>query len=360
MALSARRWSRECARLGLQETVHFPGYVSQPERILEETDLMVLPSHTEGLPNAALEAMAMEVPVLATRVGGTPEVVSDGETGRLVDPRSPEMLARASSSSCPTRRSGERWAGADGKSWRGSSTSANEPGSSRGSTRSWLRRLAHDLQGPPAVLRARVRASQSLPARSSTTLKFSSIVPIGLALAAIAHQGPGHQPGRSARSSHQAHGRPGWECLASRLLTAPVTFYAFETLKGVFGYLLIFWVIAKQVDDTNKLLGVFRTLVAVHLALAVLNPQLLTNPEARNYLVSAPFLGDGNDFALSVNIAIPFCYGLLVTAAKKRSKAFYTVALLVLVACVVATQSRGATVALACVAVYYWLRTKRS
>ncbi len=80
--------------LGLHETVHFPGYVSQPDRVLEETDLMVLPSHTEGLPNAALEAMAMEVPVLATRVGGTPEVVSDGETGRLVDPHSPERLAQ--------------------------------------------------------------------------------------------------------------------------------------------------------------------------------------------------------------------------------------------------------------------------
>ena len=54
---------------------------------------MVLPSHTEGLPNAALEAFAMEVPVLATRVGGTPEVVTDGETGRLVPPHSPESLA---------------------------------------------------------------------------------------------------------------------------------------------------------------------------------------------------------------------------------------------------------------------------
>jgi glycosyltransferase involved in cell wall biosynthesis len=54
---------------------------------------MVLPSHTEGLPNAALEAFAMEVPVLATRVGGTPEVVTDGETGRLVPAHSPESLA---------------------------------------------------------------------------------------------------------------------------------------------------------------------------------------------------------------------------------------------------------------------------
>jgi glycosyltransferase involved in cell wall biosynthesis len=79
--------------MGLEEWVHLPGYVSQPERVLEEADLVVLPSHTEGLPNAALEAMVMGVPLLATRVGGTPEVVTDGETGRLVNPRSPEALA---------------------------------------------------------------------------------------------------------------------------------------------------------------------------------------------------------------------------------------------------------------------------
>jgi glycosyltransferase involved in cell wall biosynthesis len=81
--------------LGLQDNIHFVGYVSQPARLLEEMDLMVLPSHTEGLPNAVLEAFAMEVPVLATRVGGTPEVVLDGHTGRLVEAHSPADLAAA-------------------------------------------------------------------------------------------------------------------------------------------------------------------------------------------------------------------------------------------------------------------------
>lgn len=79
--------------LGLEGSVHLPGYLSEPQRLLEEIDLMVLPSHTEGLPNAALEALLMEVPVLATKVGGTPEVISDGETGRLIPPHSPEALA---------------------------------------------------------------------------------------------------------------------------------------------------------------------------------------------------------------------------------------------------------------------------
>jgi glycosyltransferase involved in cell wall biosynthesis len=77
----------------LQDWVHLPGYVQQPARLLQDADLMVLPSHTEGLPNAALEAMSMQVPVLATNVGGTPEVVFDGETGMLIPSRAPERIA---------------------------------------------------------------------------------------------------------------------------------------------------------------------------------------------------------------------------------------------------------------------------
>jgi glycosyltransferase involved in cell wall biosynthesis len=80
---------------GLSASIHLPGYVKEPARLLQDADLMVLPSHTEGLPNAALESLAMEVPVLATAVGGTPEVVVDGQTGKLVPPRSPELLADA-------------------------------------------------------------------------------------------------------------------------------------------------------------------------------------------------------------------------------------------------------------------------
>jgi glycosyltransferase involved in cell wall biosynthesis len=80
---------------GLQDAVHFLGYIDRPQRVLEEADVMVLPSHTEGLPNVALESLMLEVPVLATRVGGTPEVITDGVTGRLVPPHAPEAMAGA-------------------------------------------------------------------------------------------------------------------------------------------------------------------------------------------------------------------------------------------------------------------------
>lgn len=89
------RLEARIAALGLKDSVFLPGYIDRPQRVLEETDLMVLPSHTEGLPNAALEALAMDVPVLATRVGGTPEVIEDGVTGRLVPPHDPAAMATA-------------------------------------------------------------------------------------------------------------------------------------------------------------------------------------------------------------------------------------------------------------------------
>jgi glycosyltransferase involved in cell wall biosynthesis len=56
-------------------------------------DLFVMSSVQEGLGTAVLDALALEIPVVATRTGGLPEIIRDGETGRLVAPASPEALA---------------------------------------------------------------------------------------------------------------------------------------------------------------------------------------------------------------------------------------------------------------------------
>lgn len=71
------------------------GFTEKLDRLLPTADLVVLPSHTEGMPNVLLEAGAAGVAAVATRVGGTPEVVVDGETGLLVPPGRPSELATA-------------------------------------------------------------------------------------------------------------------------------------------------------------------------------------------------------------------------------------------------------------------------
>jgi glycosyltransferase involved in cell wall biosynthesis len=77
------------------DRVHLLGYRADAGELLDQFDILVLPSWIEGLPGVVLEAMAHAKPVIATPVGGTPEVVVDGETGVLVPPRDPAALAVA-------------------------------------------------------------------------------------------------------------------------------------------------------------------------------------------------------------------------------------------------------------------------
>jgi sugar transferase (PEP-CTERM/EpsH1 system associated) len=80
---------------GLSNVVTFTGTRSDVPEILAGLDMFVLPSLWEGMPNVILEAMSASLPVVATAVGGTPEVVVDGVTGLLVPPRDPDTLAQA-------------------------------------------------------------------------------------------------------------------------------------------------------------------------------------------------------------------------------------------------------------------------
>jgi len=81
--------------LNISNHVKFAGFQEDVRSFLNEFDLFVLSSITEGIPVAMLEAMAMGVPVVATRVGGIPEVIQDNVNGLLVECRNPEMLAGA-------------------------------------------------------------------------------------------------------------------------------------------------------------------------------------------------------------------------------------------------------------------------
>jgi glycosyltransferase involved in cell wall biosynthesis len=85
--------TRRVAACGLGERFVFAGFRGDLEKCLPNLDVFVQPSFTEGLPVAVLEASAAGLPVVATAVGGTPEVVADGSTGFLVPAGRPDALA---------------------------------------------------------------------------------------------------------------------------------------------------------------------------------------------------------------------------------------------------------------------------
>ncbi len=82
-------------RLGLKDRVRLAGYMADVRPVLAETDVLVVPSHNEGMGRVAVEGMAAGLPVVATRIGGLKDVVHDGETGFTVPSKDPVALARA-------------------------------------------------------------------------------------------------------------------------------------------------------------------------------------------------------------------------------------------------------------------------
>src|SRR5207248_6533482 len=93
-AAAVRTWVEE---KGLSDFVRIQGLLEGERRLaaLEQAHIFVLPSHTEGLPNAMIEAMAAGLPVVVTPVGSIPDVVVDGTNGLLVRPRDSAALAAA-------------------------------------------------------------------------------------------------------------------------------------------------------------------------------------------------------------------------------------------------------------------------
>jgi glycosyltransferase involved in cell wall biosynthesis len=79
----------------LEQRVSFLGDQEDIPGLLAAIDLLTLPSLHEGMPNVAIEAMAASLPVVATAVGGTPEVVIEGKTGLLIPAGDPDSLAKA-------------------------------------------------------------------------------------------------------------------------------------------------------------------------------------------------------------------------------------------------------------------------
>jgi glycosyltransferase involved in cell wall biosynthesis len=84
---------RRIQELKIEGAVTLPGFREDMPRVLNTMDIFVFPTLEEAFPNAVMEAMAMKRPVVASRVGGVPDIVRDGETGFLVEPGDPAAIA---------------------------------------------------------------------------------------------------------------------------------------------------------------------------------------------------------------------------------------------------------------------------
>jgi glycosyltransferase involved in cell wall biosynthesis len=89
------RLQTRAQELGVADSVVFAGFRADMPRVLDALDVLALPSLYEGMPLTAIEASAMGRPVVATAVDGTPEVIREARTGRLVPPSDPVALSRA-------------------------------------------------------------------------------------------------------------------------------------------------------------------------------------------------------------------------------------------------------------------------
>ena len=92
------------AQYAVSEKLLMPGYLEEAKRYIPFFNMFVISSLTEGLPITLLEAMQAQVPIVATNVGGIPEVLNNGKAGLLIKPCMPEEIAEAIGSLCQNEK----------------------------------------------------------------------------------------------------------------------------------------------------------------------------------------------------------------------------------------------------------------
>lgn len=201
-----------------------------------------------------------------------------------------------------------------------------------------------------------VRPGYYLPVLDAVHL--NSLVPFGIIIATLAMKTPVSNWTFLTETNTKLLGAF-FGVLFVSLLFATVTERAYKVFEMVLGYLIIYWALIRQIGDVRRIKGIFAILLLVHVIVALLNPVMFTDPEGRHGITSGAFIGDGNDYALSVNICIPFCFFLMIDSKRSIAKLWWLGVLLLLVVAIVTTKSRGGTVALGAMGFYYWMKSER-
>jgi len=189
-------------------------------------------------------------------------------------------------------------------------------------------------------------------------LPLNSLIPVGLFLVCIFARG--------MRPMQEIWADPMPKWILIYLLLIPISglgadtiTYSFNVFNRVLGYVFLWFTIVRIVTTFAQMRGVFLTLIVAHVFLIIMNPKVVLDPSERHYVSGATFLGDGNDFSLSLCILIPFAIELALRAKSKLLAVLYWCLLAVVVLGIIGTSSRGATLGMATVFGYLWLRSDK-
>lgn len=143
------------------------------------------------------------------------------------------------------------------------------------------------------------------------------------------------------------------------VLHAEVHFSAFNVFTTALGYFVLYVLVARICTTPARLAGLFLNLVVAHVFLLAMNPEVVLDPDTRHYVIGGTFLGDGNDFSLSMCILIPLTLELALRWQGALKKLVAWLLFVIIILGVIGTSSRGATLGMIAVFVYLWLRTPR-
>jgi len=187
---------------------------------------------------------------------------------------------------------------------------------------------------------------------------FYSIVPMSLLL--VSMFAPGLRPMSEIFSDRIAK----YVLIFMFLILLAVPFahntdFSTKVAEQVAGRVFLFLLIARLVTTPGRIRGVIVSLFIAHMYLLAMNPDALFNPQERNYIAGATFLGDGNDYALSLCILLPCVVEMGLSARSKFWKLISYLGALIIVFAIIATQSRGGTLGLLAVLGWLWWRSPR-
>jgi putative inorganic carbon (HCO3(-)) transporter len=185
-----------------------------------------------------------------------------------------------------------------------------------------------------------------------------TIIPLALML--VQHFAVGLRPYRDIFADKHAK----WPIVIGVMVALGIVYAdlqraAYSTFIFVIGFVVLFIMVARIVTTLSRLRGVIAVLLFSHLFLLSMNPSVVLNPTQRQYILGATFLGDGNDFSLSMCILLPLAIYLTIGVKAWWLRIVCWAAVAVVLLGIIATQSRGASIGLAGVIVFLWLFSPR-